>query len=60
MQAPISLVVQDLEATQTPIPKDPKSRQIPTPTKTVIVEQTVELMVAKESFKGHNLIYKNR
>ena len=36
VQAPISSVVQDLGATQTPVPKDPKPGQTPNPARTVV------------------------
>ena len=52
VQAPISSVVQDLGATQTPIPKDPKPGQSPSLARTVIAEQVVELVVVEESFAG--------
>lgn len=50
VQAPISSVVQDPGATQTPVPKDPKPGQTPNLARTVIVEQVVELVLVKESF----------
>ena len=50
MQAPISLVVLDPRAAQTPVPKDTKLGQTPNPPRTVVTEQAVELMVAMESF----------
>ncbi|KAK9991547.1 hypothetical protein SO802_026532 [Lithocarpus litseifolius] len=50
VHAPIPSVIQDLEATQTPVLKDPKSVQTHSPAKTVIAEQTVRLVVTKESF----------
>ncbi|KAL0012618.1 hypothetical protein SO802_007726 [Lithocarpus litseifolius] len=42
-------VVQDPEATQSPIPKGPKYGQTSSPTKTVMAKQTVEIVMAKES-----------
>ena len=38
--------------TQSPVPKNPNSGQTPNLTKTVIAEQTVKLVVAKESFRA--------
>lgn len=50
MHAPTFLIVQDPEATQTLVLKDPKFGQTPNLIKTTIAEQIVGFVVTKESF----------
>jgi len=46
------LAVQDPEALQPPVPKDPKPMQTPSPTKIVTLEPTTEFALGKESLEG--------
>ena len=47
--ASTSLVIQDLEASRSPITQDPKFVQTPSSVKIVTIEQSVELVLVKES-----------
>lgn len=44
-----SLAIQDLETLQPPVPQDPNSVQIPSPTKTVTLEPATDFALGKES-----------
>ena len=50
-----SLVIQDLEASRSPISQDPKPVQTPSLTKTIKIKPTAELVLVKESLGGTSL-----